>query len=371
MITVNEEPASASIKVFGFGGCGCNTISTLYDSFHSCNIKLIAANTDFFTLTRSKAHKRIRLGAEICKGLGAGGDVNLGRMASEETWRELISAMRGASLVFLTAGMGGGTGSGAIEIAARIARSLDIPTIAFISLPFSFESERRKSNAYEATIRLKSFANTLISIPNDKLLSIGNKASPLHEIFKIADTQQENFISGLLDLIAYSNGMHIDLSYIMHSLSKGDSAFIFTGVGREPGKIDMTLENILKTTLLDPEQLKNADRAIIKLTGNLRLEDVQSAISYLKSKINKSLEVSPIVVPYDINHDGVRISILLTGLGATPIAYPQSWLQKHEKDFSPEFQNSSKVQSQKSHQPEAIEDILEVPAYLRKKQNLD
>ena len=175
MINIQNQFHSqfSKIKVIGFGGSGCNTISRLH-AFNFKDIELISANTDFFSLSQNEADLKIFLGSNTTKGLGTGGNRNLGKIAAEESYKELISVIKDADLIFLTAGLGGGTGSGAIEIGARIAASFDIPTITFVTLPFSFESEKRISTAYEATMNLQPFTKTLITIPNDKILQSSN-----------------------------------------------------------------------------------------------------------------------------------------------------------------------------------------------------
>ena len=168
----NKDPKStARIKVIGLGGAGCNTISRLH-ALQLSGVELIAANTDRQCLHANPAANKILLGANLTRGLGSGGDPQIGQAAAEQSYRELIAAMRDCDLLFLTAGMGGGTGSGAIQIAARIAKSLDIPSMSFVTVPFTFEAGKRQQNAREAVARLQPFTDTLVTIPRRAASSI-------------------------------------------------------------------------------------------------------------------------------------------------------------------------------------------------------
>lgn len=174
------------IKVMGLGGAGCNTINRML-ALGIDHVEYIAANTDQQALYASKAQHTILLGPELTKGMGAGGNPQMGKLAAEESFREISTALEGADMVFLTAGMGGGTGTGAISIAARIAKSMGILVIAFVTTPFSFEFGKRKNNADEGISQLRPYTDTLITIPNDKLLQVAPHDLPLDMSFRLAD----------------------------------------------------------------------------------------------------------------------------------------------------------------------------------------
>jgi len=359
-MAIKNNKTFPKIKAFGFGGCGCNTIAHLNEVFNQKNIELIAANTDFFSLSHINAHKKITLGRNICSGLGTGGDTNQGRAAAEESHRILVDEMRSASLIFLTAGMGGGTGSSAIEIAARIAASMDIPSISIVSLPFSFESDKRKSIAYESTIALQKFTNTLVTIPNDKLLSDSNRKLTMKDAFMKADNMHIKYISGLLDLITVSDTMHIDLSYILNIFDTGRNAYISTGQGFGAERIFDAIDDAFNTDFMEENQLLNADQVIIKLTGSVTIEDVSQTIDKLKEKFNNAVHITPIISPANDSGNHLSISILFVDIGAAPIALPSIW-----SEHVAACEHSHPLRDENSHKKE-FEDILEVPAFLRR-----
>jgi cell division protein FtsZ len=360
------DAGSPLIKIFGFGGAGCNTLSNLNNANIS-QIELIAANTDFFTLTRAKADHKIRLGEQTCKGLGAGGDTRLGRLAAEESFRAIIHAMQGASLVFLTAGLGGGTGSGAIEIAARIAMSLNIPSISFVSLPFSFESESRKSIAYESSLALQPFTNTLLTIPNDKMLEKSGKDLPMHLALQKADAVMINCLAGLMDLIDHSTMMHIDLSYILNAVQSGDGIYISKGTGAGPDRVQQAVNDVLGSSIFSAEQFQLSKEAILKITGNVSAQEVDTACHEIRQRTSPEIEITPIIADPGDLHGTITISLLLNGLGATPMSYPISWMVPHAKEKSLSMAVPTEVMDTGYS---SAEDYLEIPAFIRKGYNL-
>jgi len=330
-----QKSLSRKIKVLGLGGSGCNTISRL-SALNLDGIELIAANTDFHSLSTCKADKVIRLGTNTTNGLGAGGDLSTGRTAAEESYKDLIECIQGSDLLFLTTGLGGGTGSGAIEIAARIAASLDILTISIVTLPFSFEAEKRKSIAYEVTINLQPFTNTLITIPNDRLVDL---AAP-------------------------------NTSHISKLMKNGGGAYISIGYGQGKERITSAIQNALIHPLLEKTPIHQARGIIIKLTGDLKINEIDFAITYLKEKVGEDTEIIPVVEQTETSDDQVMASILLTGIGATPLPYQDIYQHKatepNEQDFVSVDSNENLVFSKSL---DNYEDILEVPAFLRKGYN--
>jgi len=203
-----------TIKILGFGGAGCNTINRLH-ALHVNGIISVAANTDFHTLNATNADEKIHLGFEIAKGLGAGGNFHLGKSAAELSYKELIHTIKDADIILITAGLGGGTGSAGAEIAARIAHSLDIPALAFVTLPFEFESQSRKHLAFESAAIIQQFTNTLITIPNERLFSVFDTSTPLMAALGYTDDILINAVNGLVRLMDPSTAMGVDLSHII------------------------------------------------------------------------------------------------------------------------------------------------------------
>jgi len=358
-----NELKSPIIKVLGFGGCGSNTVAGLSD-LQTPGLKIIAANTDFLNLSRCSSQTKIRLGETVCSGLGTGGNLEQGRLAAQESYKEIIEEVRSASLVILTAGMGGGTGSGAIEIAARITRSLDIPTISFVSLPFSFESELRKTVAFQATIALQEFTDTLITIPNDKLIAQSTGDNNISGAFEKANLPLRKFILGLFDLIDHTGSMHIDLSYVNDALRARNGMFITTGKASGPDRVSLALENALDIPFLDTTQFGNTNQVILKMTGNTSVEEAQSAIACLQEKFPAEPHITPILAACD-RDPHLTLSLLVNGIGATPVSYPISWSDKKDGKRFPQSNTPNHAWSGKNQKKQEFQDILEVPAFMR------
>ena len=341
----NFKMIPQKIKVLGLGGSGCNTISRL-SALNLEGVELIAANTDFHSLVTCRADKIIQLGVNSTNGQGTGGDLITGRKAAEENYKDLIGCIQDSDLLFLSAGMGGGTGSGAIEIAARIAASLDILTISIVTLPFSFEGEKRRSNAYEATIKLRPFTNTLITIPNDRLVSITKPNTPINTVLGMAD----------------------DISRLMKN---GGGAFISIGYGQGKGRIASALHNAMSHPLLEKTPVYQADGIIFKITGNLRINELDFAIAHLRELVGQNIEILPVVEQREMGNDQVMVSVLLTGIGATPLLYEGENQQKQPLTSD---EKSIPVNSEEEignlHSFRDYKDELEVPAFLRKGYNL-
>jgi len=360
---------SRKIKVLGLGGSGCNTISRL-SALNLDSIELIAANTDFHSLSTCKADKVIRLGTNTTNGLGAGGDLSTGRTAAEESYKDLIECIQGSDLLFLTTGLGGGTGSGAIEIAARIAASLDILTISIVTLPFSFEAEKRKNIAYEVTINLQPFTNTLITIPNDRLVDLAAPNTPIKTALGMADDVLIKGIQGITGILNNHGLLNIDFSHISKLMKNGGGAYISIGYGQGKERITSAIQNALIHPLLEKTPIHQAHGIIIKLTGDLKINEIDFAIAYLKEKVGEDTEIIPVVEQTETSDDRVMASILLTGIGATPLLSQDNYQHKPtepiEQDFVSVDSNENLIYSKSL---DNYEDILEVPAFLRKGYN--
>ncbi len=365
-----NESGSQKIKVLGLGGSGCNTISRL-SALNLEGVELIAANTDFHSLSTCKADRVIRLGIDTTNGQGAGGNLSTGRKAAEENYKDLIECIRNADLLFLTTGMGGGTGSGAIEIAARIAASLDILTISIVTLPFSFEAEKRKSIAYEATINLQPFTNTLITIPNDRLVGLAAPNTPINTTFCMADDILIKGIQGITGILNNHGLMNIHFSHISKLMKNGGGAYISIGYGQGNERVVSAIQNALIHPLLEKTPIHQARGIIIKITGDLKINEIDLAVAYLKEIAGEDTEILPVVEQRETINGQVMASVLLTGIGATPLLYQADNQQKPtelaENNYILANDEKNLVYSKSLKD---YEDELEVPAFLRKGYNL-
>lgn len=360
----------STIAVMGLGGAGCNTIHRLFNSGIS-NVKFVAANTDIQSMQAVMAHEKIFLGKNLTRGLGAGGDDQIGRKAAEENFREIIASLRGSEVVFLTAGMGGGTGSGAIEIAARIARSLDIRTISVVTLPFSFESGQRTMRAREAVLRLQSFTDTLITIPNDKLIEIANIEMPLKTAFAISDDYLIKSIQAITSLIQANGLINVDISHVLRALDQTGGSYISIGYGNNKNRSIKAIHSALNHPLIEKVSLQNAKFVILKLTGNLSLEEIRFAMQYMKKTLPENAELIPSFEPSDERDEQVQAIVLATGVGAFSV--PELHEEFKGQRISKEEPRLEEAEGREIfHYVPADGDGLDfdIPAFIRKGYNL-
>lgn len=370
---LNQFSENPCIKVLGLGGAGCNTINRL-SWLKIPGIELCAANTDAQVLNTCLSETKISLGDGFTRGLGSGGDPDVGRSAAEESFRELSIWMKGSDLLFLTAGMGGGTGSGAIEIAARIAHSLGILTVSVVTLPFSFESGVRSRNAIEAAARLRPFTDTLITIPNDRLVALAEPGTTLSKAFALADDLLVKAIQGISGLIQSGGLLNLDISHVLRLMKQQGGCYISTGTGIGEDKINKAMADALRHPLLEDIPWQNAGGMIVKFTGSLTLAEIQDAVEDLRAQSSQGLEIITAVGDNSLisDVDQAQVMILVTGLGGVDV----------EKEFAPEQpwslsnENIEKAIPISGNFPESgftpsdpIPDELDVPAFLRRGYN--
>jgi cell division protein FtsZ len=321
--TIQHTPLAAKppvLKAIGLGGGGCNAINRMIE-LGIAGVDFIGANTDNQALQRCLAPTKIQLGPNLTRGLGAGGDPSIGEAAAEESYRELGQALVGADMVFLAAGMGGGTGTGSVPIAARVARTLGAVTIAIVSTPFSFEMGRRQSNAREGVAKLRPFTDTLISVPNDRLLSIAPRDLPLELAFRLADDVLRQGIQGISELVTQPGLINVDFAHVRHLMQMGGGSLLSMGFGQGEGKALQAVERALHHPLLDSIPLDNVSGIIANFTGgpDLTFVEVMEALNVLQSKTNNHADIIPGVINDDRMEDRVQVILVITGLGATPV----------------------------------------------------
>jgi cell division protein FtsZ len=360
------------LKVIGLGGGGCNAVERMIElGLHG--VDFIAANTDYQTLCNSPAKVRIQLGPKTTRGLGAGGDPKVGRDAAEESRRELAQAMSGADMVFLTAGMGGGTGTGAIPIVAEVARSIGAVTIAIVTTPFSFEMGRRQKNANEGLARLRQHTNTLIAIPNDRLLYVAPRNLPMELAFRLADDVLRQAVQGIAELITEPGMINVDFAHVRRLIQLGGGALMAVGQGRGENKAYLALEQALHHPLLETVSLENAAGVIANFTGgdDLSLLDVQAALSNLQKQTGPDTEIVLGVINDDRMDDLVQVILVITGLGAPTL---EETLQRVKKEQEPKVEQEV-VEQEVVEQPQTArmtENVLaatnlDLPAFLRRR----
>lgn len=308
------------LKILGLGGGGSNAINRLVE-LGLQDVEFIAANTDQQALRQCLAPVKIQLGPRVTRGLGAGGDPKTGEAAAEESHRELAAALSGADMVFLTAGMGGGTGTGSIPVAARVARELGAVTVAVVTTPFSFELGKRQRNAREGLAQLQPHTDTLITVPNDRLLKIAPPNLTLDLAFQVADDVLRQGIQGVAELITQPGLINVDFAHIRQVMKMGGGALMSIGIGEGENKALKAVEQALHHPLLDSISIDSATGIIANFTGGdtLSFVEVMEALNHLQLKTGSQAEIIPGVINDPRMEDRAQAILVITGLGATAI----------------------------------------------------
>lgn len=303
------------IKVIGIGGSGCNTV----DRMVQCKVKgveLIAANTDMQDLKKVRAHAKLQLGKESARGLGAGMNPDLGKKAAQESQEELRKTLTGADMVFLTAGLGGGTGGGGISVVAEVAKSLRILTIAIVTTPFSFEGAWRIRNANRALEELRHKVDTLLVIPNDKLVGLAEQETSVLDAFWKADEVLREAVQGISDLIVKPGIMNVDFADVRSVMSHGSQAVFGQGVAKGEKRVAHALEQALHSPLLS-SSIEGAKGVLINIAGtkDLKLSEVEEMGSAVRSKVSGEAKII-IGAMYDttLKAGEMKVTLLATGL---------------------------------------------------------
>lgn len=311
---VNES--GAKIKVIGVGGAGGNALNTMIE-YGLVGVEFIAANTDRQALLANKAPIKIQLGAELTKGLGAGANPDIGRRAAIESYNEIVEKLQGADMVFVTAGMGGGTGTGAAPIVAKIAKELGALTIAVVTKPFVFEGKKRQKQAEFGLQELRDSVDTLIVIPNQKLLSIAGDKMPLLETFKKADEVLYQAVKGISDLINVRGLINLDFADIRTVMQSKGLALMGTGSARGENRAIEAATAAISSPLLENIKIDGATGIIINITGgpDLSLFEINEAASLITEAAHDDAEIIFGAVVDESLGDEVRVTVIATGFG--------------------------------------------------------
>ena len=377
---IANTPISAKLpvlKVIGLGGGGQNAVDRMIELGLS-GVEFIAANSDAQVLNNSLAPVKIQLGPKLTRGLGAGGDPSIGEAAAEESYKELNEALAGADMVFLTAGMGGGTGTGSIPIAARVAKSLGAVVVAIVSLPFAFEVGRRQKNAREGLAKLRQYTDTLIGVPNDRLLQIAPRDLSLEMAFRMADDVLRQGIQGISELITQSGLINVDFSHVRNLMKNGGGSLLAIGNGQGENKATEALERALHHPMLETINLEDASGIIANFTGgnDLSFAEVMEALNTLHERTNGKAEIIPGVICDPRMEDRAQVILVLTGIGATSIETRQ--VSSYRQSAAPEEEPTSGNPVDGSFQQQSMETVgqlemvgapneLDIPAFLRRR----
>lgn len=308
-----QVEAFARIKVIGVGGGGQNAVNRMIEEGIQ-GVEFIAANTDAQALTLSKAPMRVRLGDKLTRGLGAGGDPEIGRKAAEESADELYNVLKGADMVFVTAGMGGGTGTGAAPVVSQVAKECGALTIGVVTRPFTFEGGRRSQSAEAGVTKMKEHAHTLISIPNDRLLQLADKKSSLQDAFRMADDVLRQGIQGISELITVPGLINLDFADVRAIMSEGGAALMAVGRGTGDERAKNAAEQAISSQLLDIT-IDGARGVLFNVTGgaNLTLFEVNQAAAIIRETAHPDVNMIFGAVIDPSMGDEIRVTVIATG----------------------------------------------------------
>ncbi len=315
MFELDENTSiGASIKVVGVGGGGSNAVSTMIESSMT-GVQFIVANTDIQALNANKSTAKIQLGADLTKGLGAGANPDVGRRAAIESYNQIVETLEGADMVFVTAGMGGGTGTGGAPIVAKIARELGALTIGVVTRPFVFEGKKRQKHAELGLQELKENVDTLIVIPNQKLLAISGDKTPLLETFKKADEVLLQAVKGISDLINIRGLINLDFADIRTVMQAKGMALMGTGFAKGENRAVAAATMAISSPLLENIKIDGATGIIINVTGgpDMSLFEVNEASSLITEAAHEDAEIIFGAVIDENMLEEVRVTVIATG----------------------------------------------------------
>jgi cell division protein FtsZ len=306
--------SAAKIKVIGIGGAGGNAVNTMI-SYNLKGVDFIAANTDAQALGASASPVKIQLGAEATKGLGAGSDPGIGKQAALETREQIREKLEGSDMVFITAGLGGGTGTGGAPIAAEISRELGALTVAVVTKPFQFEGKRRNLQAEAGIAELRKMVDTLIIVPNQRLLSLGGREISLIDAFKKADDILYHAVKGISDLIMVPGLINLDFADVKNIMSEMGMALMGTGTATGENRAVEAAQKAISSPLLEDNTIQGARGILLNITGgpNMTLYEINEASSLIQAESHEDANIIFGTVVDETMGDEIRITVIATG----------------------------------------------------------
>ena len=341
----------ANIKVVGVGGGGNNAVNRMIDAGLR-GVEFIAVNTDAQALQMSKSSQKIQLGIKLTKGLGSGGNPDVGEKAAEESREEIIQALRGADMVFVTCGMGGGTGTGAAPIVAEVAKELGALTVGVVTKPFSFEGRKRSQQAENGVELLKSKVDTLITIPNDRLLQVIEKNTPMIEAFRIADDILRQGVQGISDLIAVPGLINLDFADVVAAMKDTGSALMGIGIASGDNRATEAVKSAISSPLLETS-IEGARRVLLNITGGtgLGLFEVNEAAEIITQVADPEANIIFGTAVDESMEQEIRVTVIATGFDQ----------RGGKKDYIRTEPSTARATGDIS--------TIEIPAFLRERRN--
>ena len=311
---VQEPTNAATIKVIGVGGAGGNAVNNMID-FHTNGVEFITANTDVQALSATSALMQMQLGTKLTQGLGAGANPDIGRRAAEEDRERIAATLAGADMVFITAGMGGGTGTGAAPVIADIAKEQGSLTVAVVTKPFDFEGRKRKIQAEEGLRSLRTCVDTLITIPNQRLLQVVDRGTPLREAFGVADNVLRQAVQGISDLITIPGLINLDFADKQTIMCGMGLAVMGTGIGVGEKRASEAAQQAISSPLLEESSINGAQGVLVNITGGLdiSLHEVHDAVAIIREAAHEDANIIFGAVLDETLDDELRVTVIATG----------------------------------------------------------
>ncbi|MBE1553550.1 cell division protein FtsZ [Sporosarcina limicola] len=377
--------ALAVIKVIGVGGGGNNAVNRMIE-YGVQGVEFIAVNTDAQALNLSSAEVKLQIGAKLTRGLGAGANPEVGKKAAEESREQIEEALKGSDMVFVTAGMGGGTGTGAAPVIAQIAKDLGALTVGVVTRPFTFEGRKRSTQAMGGIAAMKEAVDTLIVIPNDKLLEIVDKNTPMLEAFREADNVLRQGVQGISDLIAVPGLINLDFADVKTIMANKGSALMGIGMSTGENRAAEAAKKAISSPLLETS-IDGAKGVLMNITGgsNLSLFEVQEAADIVASASDEDVNMIFGSVINDNLKDEIIVTVIATGFNEVQLVQPrptrssgfgasrsQARDQEHPSPIRERLEETNQFQQpqgsgrqQNNNQPE---EALDIPTFLRNRQ---
>jgi len=368
-----EEGLTAKIRVIGVGGAGGNAINNMIESGLK-NVTFIAANTDLQALDISRASIKIQLGANVTRGLGAGANPEIGRQAGLESIDQIKEVIEGSDMVFITAGMGGGTGTGAAPIIAQASKELGALTVAVVTKPFGFEGKKKMQIAENGIAQLREAVDTIITIPNNRLLELKPRAVTLLETFKKADQVLYYAVKGIADLITIQGLVNVDFADVRTIMEEKGLALMGTGISSGDNRSIEAAQRAIRSPLLEDVSIKGAKGVLMNITASseMTLEEVESASSLIYKEADENANIIWGTVIDDNMGDEMMITVIATG-----IKQDGSLIEETEKTQSlKDYKAKKEKKHEKEHQKTRIfrrlpleEDDLDIPTFVRQRRD--
>ena len=373
-----EDNIGASLRVIGLGGAGGNAVNRMISAGLK-GVEFIAANTDSQALSQSQAPHKIQMGTQLTRGLGSGGNPDVGRKAAEETAEEIGNLFRGSDMVFITCGMGGGTGTGAAPMVASLAREMGCLTVAVVTKPFIFEGKHRTEVAEEGLNELRENVDTLIVIPNDRLLSVVERTTPILEAFRTADEVLLQATKGISDLITVPGIINLDFADVKSVMSARGNALMGTGIATGENRAVEAAQLAVSSPLLEDVSIAGAQALLVNITGGpaLSLHEASDAASViLEAAGGDASVIFGAVIDPRIEAE-IRVTVIATGFGKRQVSKPET-VEKRQIELPdydeeglkrPAFlrkEDSTVVSHTRRWGRAFSRDSLEIPAFLRK-----